>query len=80
MLFSSVVRPGFSLLSSDLQSQQLESSGFQIRPESQWAGIYQPNFTVLSASPKAAQDTDLFAGTPALESDIQASRFEVGRV
>lgn len=67
-------------MSSDLQSQQLESSNFQMRPVSQWAGIYQPNFAVLWASPEAAQDTGLFSGTPALESVVQASWFKAGRL
>lgn len=47
LLCSSSVTAAFSLLSSDLRSQLLELSDFEMRPVSQWAGIYQPNFAVL---------------------------------
>lgn len=57
LLCSSSGRVGFSLQSSDLRSQQTESSVFHVGPVRQGAGIYQPEFAVFWACPKAHKDT-----------------------
>lgn len=66
LLCSSSGRVGFSLQSSDLRSQQTESSVFHMGPVRQGAGIYQPEFAVFWLTKTQ------FSGTPIILESISA--------